>query len=50
MGLFHEFVDDEDVRMIGVEAGEPHGLCLGCQDNCEVPVQKAVAGSSPQAG
>lgn len=22
MGLFHEFVDDEDVRLIGVEAGE----------------------------
>lgn len=35
MGLFHEFVDDEDVRMIGVEAGKLRllgalaGLALG---------------------
>jgi tryptophan synthase beta chain len=26
MGLFHEFVDDKDVRLIGVEAGE--AACL----------------------
>ena len=28
MGLFHEFVDDQDVRLIGVEAGE-EGV-VGC--------------------
>lgn len=29
IGLFHEFVDDDDVRLIGVEAGERAGRACG---------------------
>ena len=30
IGIFHEFVDDEDVRLIGVEAGEWEGGSWRC--------------------